>query len=95
MNVKELVQQVRAQHPNIASLPEPACEELVREVFKNIRRTLVDAPEGMLEIPGLGRFSVTIGQKDKDGETVTVRRVVYRAPQVKRPDTRREGSDVA
>lgn len=80
MNVKEIVEALKNNHPKaVESVSDAATERLVRAVLVEVAKAVEAQEEGTLLVGGLGRFSVKMVEKKGDAGAETVRKVTFRA----------------
>lgn len=78
MNLKETIETLKSTgsqalqriHPGHATL-------LVQQLFKKIRSDIEAIDEGMVVVPGLGKFRVRKVERSKDGEMRQIKKVFF------------------
>lgn len=80
MNVKEIVEALKSEHPKaVESLSDAAAERLVRAVLAEVAKAVDSQEEGTLLVGALGRFTVKMVEKKGEAGVESVRRVTFRA----------------
>jgi nucleoid DNA-binding protein len=84
MNVNEMVRNAKRSKPNLKALPDEEARALVKEVLQQIREEVDMTDDGLVKIPTFGRFRVKQGKREKNGQTMVVKRVVFLAAKPKK-----------
>ena len=78
MNIKEIVQQVKARVPEqFGKLPEAPAARLLREAFAVVLGELESTDNGVVKIGGLGTFRIRLVEVEIDGKPKMVKRVMF------------------
>lgn len=74
----EIIQKIRQTNPEvIGKVPDPRAAAILRAAFADIAKSVLATVEGEVQIPGLGRFVIKQIQREVDGESNTIKRVVF------------------
>jgi hypothetical protein len=80
MKPVEIIQQIRQTNPDVlGKVPDPRSAVNLRAVFADIAKSVRASSSGEVQIPGLGRFVIKQIQREVDGESHTIKRVVFLA----------------
>jgi hypothetical protein len=79
MKISELVRVVKQSVPKQKSLTAQEARRLVQGLFTHIDRVIDGTPEGVIKVPGLGRFRVKRGCRKQDGREVPITRISFKA----------------
>jgi len=77
MNINELVRNAKRANPGLKDLPDEGSRTLVKEVLQQIREEIDMTQDGLVKIAAFGRFRIKQGKRDKNGQTMVVKRVVF------------------
>jgi nucleoid DNA-binding protein len=77
MNINELVRNAKRTNPGLKTLPDEGARTLVKEVLQQIREEIDMTQEGLVKIGGFGRFRIKQGKREKNGQTMVVKRVAF------------------
>ena len=78
MNIQELLDSAKAEVPALKGLQDTKAIALLRYAFRQVAQQLAATEEGELEVQGLGRFRVKKVEREKDGEKVAGKRVIFK-----------------
>lgn len=78
MKLIELVQQAKAASSDLEKLSDAKAAALVRQVFLQIGDLVEATEEGKINVTGLGQFNISKVVREKDGQSQTIKRVVFR-----------------
>ncbi len=88
MKMNEFVQQLRTENEKlIGNMPEKRTARLVRAIVSQIGAQIDQTDEGIVQIPGLGRFIVK--QVTPEGKSTAEKRVLFRRLQPAKAPSRR------
>ena len=77
MKMNEFVQQLRTENEKlIGNMPEKRTARLVRAIVSQIGAQIDQTDEGVVQIPGLGRF--TVKQVTPEGKSTAEKRMFFR-----------------
>lgn len=84
MNPTELVELIKEKRPNLlGKMPEKRAVALIRVALVELGRHIAEAEEGVVKVPPMGTFRVRMVEQEKDGENVTVKRIIFLAAKPK------------
>lgn len=79
MKPMEIVESIRNNTPKVlGQAPDKRAALIIRAAFNVVAAEVAGIKEGTVSVPGLGEFVVKQVKREKDGEKVTVRQVVFR-----------------
>ncbi len=91
MNANEVVELIKKEKPNLlGKMSEKKAAALVRNAFIQLGKHIDTTGEGVIKVPGFGNFRVNQVEREKDGQKVTVKRVVFRVTHPKEKDKQKE-----
>ena len=67
-------------------MPEKRAAALIQVALTELGRHIAKAEEGVVKVPGMGTFRVRMVDQEKDGENVTVKRIVFHVAKPKSED---------
>jgi len=79
LGLKELVRRAKKTTPELETLSDTQAIALLSSAFKQINQKTEQINDGKLRIPGLGVFQVNPINHEKDGQKITLRRIIFRA----------------
>ena len=79
MDIKEYVDLAKQAESRLENLNDGRAAMLLREVFKQIALEIEGTAEGVVRVPGLGAFNAKQVEREKDGQKIVVKRVLFRA----------------
>lgn len=78
MSPAEIVAMIKKDSPVVlGNVSEEAAAKIVRKAMALVASRIAALEEGELQVAGLGRFKVRKVERVKEGQTTTVRRVIY------------------
>ena len=84
MKPTELVELIKEKRPNLlGKMPEKKAVALIRAALAELGRHIAEAEEGVVRVPPMGTFRVRMVEQEKDGENVTVKRIIFLAAKPK------------
>lgn len=79
----DLVALIKQAHPKLlGKLDDKAAAFLVRATLEQISEAIAANSEGIMRFPGLGNFTTRQVLRNKDGEQISVKQVIYRSPKL-------------
>lgn len=78
MNINQLVRIAKLAAPELESLSDEKSRNLLQTVFKVIREEIDVTSEGNVVISMLGHFHVRSAVGEKDGQTISIKRISFR-----------------
>jgi nucleoid DNA-binding protein len=86
----EIVERVRQDKPAVlGNMPDKKVAGIVRQALIQLGKQINALEEGVVTIPGFGSFRVRQVEKEKEGQKLTVRKIIFR------PAQSRSGSETA
>jgi len=83
----ELVKLIKQENPELlAELPDKKAASLIRAFFYQLGMQINAMEEGILKVPGFGNFRIILVEKEKDGQKITTKRIVFRPIKAKEND---------
>jgi len=83
----ELVELIKEKRPNLlGKMPEKKAAAVIQAALGELGRHIAAAEEGAVRVPGMGTFRIRMVEMEKDGEDVTVKRIVFLAAKPKSKD---------
>jgi len=80
MTPLEIVASLKSENPELfRNLPDKLAARLIAEALARIRRRIEAVEEGAVKVARLGSFRIRQIDQEKNGQTVRVRRVIFRA----------------
>ncbi|GHE20544.1 hypothetical protein [Halomonas urumqiensis] len=77
ISTESLIDRIRSRHPNaLAHIPEKRAVMLVRITLQALAEEINAVDEGRLRVPGLGRVTIRQVERENDGETNVIKRVI-------------------
>jgi len=74
----EIIECVEQEDPTLlGKLPKIRAAQIVRAALSEIGKQIDAMDEGVLKVPGFGIFRVRHVEREKDGQKVTVKRVIF------------------
>jgi hypothetical protein len=84
MKPTELVELIKEKRPKLlGKMPEKRAVALIRVALAELGRHIAEAEEGVVRVLGMGAFRIRMVEQEKDGENVTVKRIVFLAAKPK------------
>jgi hypothetical protein len=84
MKPTELVELIKEKRPNLlGKMPEKRAVALIRVTLAELGRHIAEAEEGVVRVPPMGTFRIRMVEREKDGENVTVKHIVFLAAKPK------------
>ena len=84
MKPTELVELIKEKKPNLlGKMPEQKAVALIRVALAELGRHIAEAEEGVVKVQGMGNFRIRMVGQEKDGENLTVKRIVFLAAKPK------------
>ena len=81
---KELAKQIQQENPEtLGKINEKKIGKIIREAFIQVKNEIENTDNDRVQIPMFGNFRVHMVEQEKEGEIITVRRVVFRPAKVK------------
>lgn len=86
MTLKTLVENAKKKNPALKDMRDPKAVALLRAVFGQLVSQVESAKDGdVVKVPGLGNFRARMVEREKGGQKVTEKRVVFRAAKPGKP----------
>lgn len=79
VKLEELVQHAKESSPSLKTLSDEQAIDLLTDVFKQIAEHSEDIDDGTLTITRLGKFHIKQIQREKNGQQVSTKRIVFHA----------------
>ena len=80
----ELLELIKEKRPNLlGKMPEKKAVALIQTALAELGRHIAEAEEGVVKVPPMGTFRVRMVEREKDGENVTVKHIVFLAAKPK------------
>lgn len=80
MKPNELLESIKKEKPELLSgLPDKKAVVIIRLALAQLAQQIDALEDGALKVPGLGIFQVRQVEREKDGQKVFVKRIVFRA----------------
>ena len=93
MTPQEIVASLKSENPELfRNLPDKLAARLIAEALARIRRRIEAVEEGAVNVARLGSFRIRQIDQEKNGQTVRVRRVIFRAAGPAGGSSRGEGA---
>lgn len=93
MTIKELVEQVAGNNPAVLSgIPRNKAVALLRTALAQIGKTIKETEDGVVLVPGFGKFQVRQVEREVGGKKVVRKQVVFRQAAAKQSG-RAKGED--
>jgi hypothetical protein len=84
MDIMEMVRRARESAPDLfEGMPDKAAAALLLEAFRQVGEAIESTDEGMVRVAGLGQFQVRQSERERDGTSTTVKRVMFRPESAK------------
>lgn len=84
VKAEALVERIKAQNPKLlGKMPDQRAANLVRSTLRALAAEINDTEEGRLRVAGLGGVAIRQVEREKDGTTEKVKRVILRPAQPK------------
>lgn len=84
MKALEIVELIKQSNPKLlGKTPDARAAKIITAALSQIGQQLNATTEGPLKIPSLGVFAIKQVEREKDGQTVTVKKVSFRSPKPK------------
>lgn len=84
VKAEALVERIKAQNPKLlGKMPDQRAAHLVRSTLRALAAELNGTDEGRLRVAGLGGVAIRQVERQKDGATEKVKRVILRPAQPK------------
>jgi hypothetical protein len=75
----ELVEIIKKSNPDLLKgIPDDRAARIIRSALTLLGEELEAANEGAVKAPGLGNFQIRQVQREKDGRTETVKRIILK-----------------
>ena len=90
----EIVELIKQQNPDaLGNIPDKKAAAVIRTAFQELARTVRETEEGEVKVPGFGVFRIRQVEREKDGEQVVVKRVVFRPASERKPAPEEDSAD--
>lgn len=77
----ELVEIIKKENPGLlGEMPDNKAAQLIREVLTQLGKHIDAQAEGVVKVPGFGNFRIGFVEREKDGQKVTVKRIMLFRP---------------
>ena len=84
MDIMEMVRRARESAPDLfEGMPDKAAAALLLEAFRQVGEAIESTDEGMVRVAGLGQFQVRQSEREREGTSTTVKRVMFRPESAK------------
>lgn len=91
MHINEVVELVKGVDPTLLKgIPDKKVAKIIREAFVQVSNQVENTEEGVIAVPGLGRFQIRKLEREVDGQTITNKRVIFKLRKVAAPDAAQE-----
>ncbi len=88
MKPSEIVEMIKKEDPDfLGSMPEQKAARIIREALKQLAQHVDAVEEGVVKVPGFGNFRINNVEREKEGQKVKVRRVVFNRAKAKSIDS--------
>lgn len=88
----EIFEMLKSENPELfANVPDKAAVAIIRRVVGVLGKQIAAADEGVVKVAGLGSFKIKQVEKEKEGEKVTVKRIMFTAAKPVDESKRPEG----
>ncbi len=79
MKAIEIVQHLKEENSKILeTIPDKKAAILIRNAWVQIGKRIAETEEGVIKVQGFGNFRVRQIEREKDGQKVTVKRIIFR-----------------
>ena len=84
MNPNEIVELIKNENPEfLGKMPEKRAAKIIREALIQLAKHVGSVEEGMVKVPGFGNFNIKNIEREKDGQKVKVRKVIFNKAKTK------------
>lgn len=84
MKAIEIVELIKQENPKVlGKTPDEKTAKIISAALRQISKQLDQATEGNVKIPGLGAFSIRQVEREKEGQTVAIKKISFRAAKLK------------
>lgn len=84
MNPNEIVELIKNENPEfLGKMPEKRAAKIIREALIQLAKHVDSVEEGMVKVPGFGNFNIKNIEREKDGQKVKVRKVIFNKAKTK------------
>ena len=91
MRAIEVVKHLKKEKPEmLENIPEKKAAALIRNAWIQLGKHIDETGEGVINVPGFGNFRVRQVEREKDGQTVTVKRIIFRPAVPKAKDEQQD-----
>ena len=81
--ILELAKQVQQENlDTMGKMSERKIAKIIREAFKQVKNDIDNTEDDSVQISKFGNFRVRMIEREKDGEIITVKRIVFRPAKV-------------
>ena len=79
MKAIEVVKHLKKERPDmLGNIPEIKAAALIRNALAQIGKQIDATDEGVIKVQGFGKFRVRQVEREKDGQKVTIKRIIFR-----------------
>jgi len=76
----DIVERIKDENPEaLAGMGDKQAARLIRAVFEELGKQLANAEEGTVKVAGLGGFRIRNVEVEREGTTVSVKRIRFKA----------------
>ncbi len=84
MKAIEIVELIKQENPKVlGQMSDDKAAKIVSAALRQINKQLHQATEGSVKILGLGAFGVRQVEREKEGQTQSVKKISFRAAKLK------------
>ncbi|SMF95054.1 hypothetical protein SAMN02949497_2398 [Methylomagnum ishizawai] len=88
MHINEVVELVKGVDPALLKgIPDKKVAKIIREAFVQVSNQVENTEEGVIAVPGLGRFQIRKLEREVNGQTVFNKRVIFKLRKAVTSDT--------
>jgi len=75
----ELVEILRQENPDLlGNIPDKRVARIIRLALARLALEIDSSAEGVVKVPGFGNFRIRHIEQAKDGQTVKIKRVIFK-----------------